>query len=109
MTSNQKRATNLLANSEFEGRTLHPAQARAIVHAFKDAGLLMPDLPEPELPGLWEVGELLINLVDKDGEVLIEWEADSDYIYGTQTRNLWLNRDQVLAILAAAEHMEKNQ
>ena len=108
MTSNQDRATNLLANSEFEGRTLHPVQARAIVHSLNDAGLLMPDLPEPELPGLWEVGELLINLVDKDGDVCIEWEADSDYIYGTQTRTLWLNRDQVLAILAAADHMEKN-
>ena len=75
MTNNVDRATNLLANSEFEGRTLHPAQARAIVHAFKDAGLLMPDLPDYTLNSngnpLWKTeyhrieqkpsGEVLIN------------------------------------------------
>lgn len=43
MTNNVDRATNLLANSEFEGRTLHPAQARAIVHSLNDAGCLRAD------------------------------------------------------------------
>lgn len=40
MTSRIERAIGLLANSEFEGRTLHPAQARAIVHALDRAGHL---------------------------------------------------------------------
>ena len=84
-------------------------RARAAAHALEEAGLLMPDLPEPKLPGLWQVDGLEINLVDKDGEVLIEYESDSDYIYGMQTRSLWLNRDQVIAILAAANYAEKEQ
>src|SRR5699024_3244742 len=88
----------------------HLADNEAYVTALQAAGLLMPDLPEPGLPGLWEVGELVINAVDKDGDVLIEWGEESDYsYYGTQTRSLWLNRDQVLAILAAAGYAEKVQ
>lgn len=81
-----------------------------LVQAIHAAGLLMPDVPETKHPGFWEVDGLEINTVDKDGEVLIEWEDESDYAYyGTQTRNLWLNRDQVLAILAAADYAEKEQ
>lgn len=77
--------------------------------ALEAAGLLMPDVPEIKNPGFWVDG-LEINTADKDGEVLIEWEDESDYAYyGTQTRNLWLNRDQVLAILAAAGYAEKEQ
>ena len=87
----------------------HLADNDAYVTALEAAGLLAPDLPEPKLPGLWQVDGLEINLVDKDGEVLIEYESDSDYIYGMQTRSLWLNRDQVIAILAAANYAEKEQ
>ena len=84
----------------------HLADNEAYVAALEAAGLLAPDLPAPGLPGLWEVGELVINAVDKDGDVLIEWDEESDYsYYGTQTRNLWLNREQVLAILAAAPEL----
>ena len=109
MTTNQQRAVEVLNQHwSVAQETQQDDETACCVQALADAGLLMPDLPEPELPGLWEVDGLLINLVDKDGDVCIEWEADSDYIYGTQTRTLWLNRDQVLAILAAAEHMEKN-
>ena len=88
----------------------HLEASTAYVTALEAAGLLMPDLPEPDLPKLWEVGELLINMVDKDGDVLIEWEDESDYAYyGTQTRSLWLNHNQVLGILAAADYAEKGQ
>ena len=80
-----------------------------LVQAIHAAGLLAPDVPEIKHPGFWVDG-LEINTVDKDGEVLIEWEDESDYAYyGTQTRNLWLNRDQVLAILAASDYVEKEQ
>src|SRR5699024_3921487 len=86
----------------------HLADNEAYVAALEAAGLLAPDLPAPGLPGLWEVGELVINAVDKDGDVLIEWDEESDYsYYGTQTRNLWLNREQVLAILAAAPELAR--
>lgn len=107
MPTNQQRAAEVCYRT-LSGKYGDFCHQEEVAQALTDAGLLMPDLPEPELPGLWEVGELLINLVDKDGDVCIEREADSDYIYGTQTRTLWLNRDQVLAILAAANHMEKN-
>ena len=110
MSSNQQRAVEVLNRHwNVAQETQQDDEAVCCAQALADAGLLMPDLPEPELPGLWEVGELLISLVDKDGDVLIEWDEESDYAYyGTQTRTLWLNRDQVLAILAAADHMEKN-
>lgn len=76
-----------------------------------DAGLLMPDMPgKPDACGKWDVNGLEVNAADKDGEVLIEWEEESDYAYyGTQARTLWLNRDQVIAILAAANHAEQEQ
>ena len=79
--------------------------------SWRDAlkALIMPDPPEPKWPGFWEVDGLEINVVDKDGEVLIEWEDDSDYApYGTQTRTRWLNRQQVLAIVAAANPRKGN-
>lgn len=75
--------------------------ARQAVTELDNAGLLMPDLPEPECPGFWEVDGLEINLVDKDGEVNLDWR-DGDYYRG-ETRSLWLSRKQVLAILAAAK------
>lgn len=87
----------------------HDSDLSGLVQALEEAGLLMPSLPEINRPGFWEVDGLEINLVDKDGEVCIEWEADSDYIYGKQTRSLWLNRDQVLAILAAAKLAEEQE
>ena len=87
----------------------HGSDLSGLMQALDDAGLLMPDVPEIKHPGFWVDG-LEINTVDKDGEVLIEWEDESDYAYyGTQTRNLWLNRDQVLAILAAANYAEKEK
>ena len=80
-----------------------------LIYTLRDAGLLAPDVPEIKHPGFWVDG-LEINTADKDGEVLIEWEDESDYAYyGTQTRNLWLNRDQVLAILAASDYAEKKK
>ena len=83
--------------------------ATAAAKALNDAGLLMPDPPETNHPGFWEVDGMEINLVDKDGDVRIEWDEASDYgYYETQTRTLWLNRDQVLAILAAANYAELN-
>lgn len=114
MPTNQQRAAEIIGKVmsrwDMDGRPDVPGGIdTCLAQALADAGLITPDLPEPELPGLWEVDGLEINLVDKDGDVCIEWEADSDYIYGKQTRTLWLNRDQVLAILAAAEHMEKNE
>lgn len=76
--------------------------------ALDAAGLLMPDTPgKPDAWGKWDVNGLEVNAADKDGEVRIEWEEESDYAYyGPQTRTLWLSRDQVTTILAAADYAE---
>lgn len=109
--TNQERAAEVIDRWTKNGGELNSAvgSPHEIAALLADAGLLMPYLPEPELPGLWEVGELAINLVDKDGDVEIEWEDESDYFYGKQTRSLWLSRDQVLAILAAAKLAEEQK
>lgn len=83
--------------------------AYQIAQALDNAGRLMPNSPEPKWPGFWEVDGLEINSVDKDGEVLIEYASDPEYIYGMQTKSLWLNRDQVVSILAAFNHAEQEQ
>lgn len=68
------------------------------------------ELPEPDAWGTWDVNGLEINSADKDGVVLIEWEEESDYAYyGTQTRTLCLNRQQVLAIIAATNFTEEQK
>lgn len=104
--TNQERAAEVIWEEQRSGIV----KPRDLLGALADAGLLMPDLPEPKWPGFWEVDGLEINIADKDGDVLIEWESDSDYAYyGTQTRTLWLNRDQVIAILAAAKLAEEQE
>ncbi|MDD2326108.1 MAG: hypothetical protein PHW63_08950 [Alphaproteobacteria bacterium] len=123
MTTNQERAAEVIASagaicgSDCRRTPADPITdcprcvwcIGAYTQAIADAGLLMPDMPEPKRPGFWEVEGLEINSVDKDGEVLIEYESDSEYIYGMQTRSLWLNHNQVIAILAAyiQTHQEK--
>lgn len=88
----------------------HTLGAGALAEALADAGRLMPVTPAPDTCGTWVVNGLEVNAADKDGEVLIEWEDESDYAYyGTQTRTLRLSRDQVIAILAASNHSEQEQ
>lgn len=68
--------------------------------ALADAGLLMPDLPEPDngYPE-WLVGGVSISPVLNTGEVDIEWED----------RMLRLAPGQALAFLAAYAYAERNQ
>lgn len=110
--NNLERAAEVIDRWTKDGSELNSAvgSPHEIATMLADAGLLMPDLPEPTLPGLWNASGLQtleVSEVDKDGDVEIEWEEDSDYIYGKQTRSLWLSRDQVLAILAAAKLAEE--
>ena len=78
--------------------------------ALADAGLLMPDLPEPDntYPE-WIAGGVLISPGSDAGEVTIEWEDREDTGRGTVGRILYLATDQMLAILAAASYTERNQ
>ena len=71
-----------------------------IPQALADAGLLAPDLPEPDngYPE-WLVGGFSISPGLNAGEVDIEWED----------RILRLAPGQVLALIAAANHAERNQ
>lgn len=103
--TNQERAAEVIWEEQWAGIV----KPRDLVETLADDDLLISDLPERELSGFWEVGGLEINPANKDGEVLIEWEDESDYsYYGTQTRTLWLNRQQVLAIVAAAKPRKGN-
>ena len=108
--SNIDRAEQLIGKVINDNLPSNPEAAgvdEAIAEALAEAGLIAPDLPEPDAWRNWDVNGLEVSAVDKDGEVLIEWEEKSDYAYyGTQTRSLWLNRDQVIAILAAANYAE---
>ncbi|WP_414122871.1 hypothetical protein [Corynebacterium nuruki] len=85
-------------------------QARELAQALADAGLLMPDLPEPDntYPE-WLAGGASISPVPDAGEVTIEWEDREDTGRGTMARIKYLTTDQVLAILAAASYTERNQ
>lgn len=76
--------------------------APAAAQALADAGLLMPDLPEPVAD---EVGEL-------EWGGIARWEPDgslhvTDDLYG-KTSPHYL-RANALALLAAADYAERNQ
>ena len=81
-----------------------------IAQALADAGLLMPDLPEPDnaYPE-WSFENLSISPGIDPGEVAIEWEDREDTGRGTVGRSRYLAPDQVLALLAAANYAERNQ
>lgn len=112
--TNQERAAEVLRDNKHYNIGPHGEQflTSEAARSLAEAGLLMPDLPEPTRPGLWNASGLQtieVSEMDEDGDVEIEWQEDSDYIYGMQTRTLWLSRDQVLAILAAAKLAEEQE
>ena len=83
-------------------------QARELAKALADAGLLMPDLPEPtrwkqnEEPK-WDVCHTTVSPAGYEGRVLVEdfddqWEASAGDV-----------RALAYAMLAAADYAEMNQ
>lgn len=104
--SNFNRAVNLLRYAELPGRTLHPRQVEAIVTALQAAGLLAPDLPEPDA-------------VKLDGDIKyfaargiqVRQNAESDHVQVYTKANLTTTeaRSLALALLAAADYAEKEQ
>lgn len=71
--------------------------------------LIHPDLPDPDYSNLsgkyWYIGELCIE-PGEGPTVTVEWDnADDDY--GGIGRRLNLNRDHILALLAALVESEK--
>lgn len=104
--SNLERAIEVMMDAN-EGFTEGDVSRMAV--ALADAGWLMPELPNFGGASYLDVEDLVINTVNTSGNVLIEWESDSDYFYGRQLRSLWLNRDQVLAIIAATNLTEEQK
>lgn len=97
--TNQERAKDVLLPWIGRERGCPKDNADGAVQALADDGLLLPDPPEQKWTGHWEVDGVMIT-AEKDGDVNLEWR-DGDY-YNGEDRLLWLNRKQVLAIIAAA-------
>lgn len=72
--------------------------------------LIHPDLPDPDYSNLsgkyWYIGELCIE-PGEGPTVTVEWDDDADYGHGGIGRRLNLNRDHILALLAALVESEK--
>lgn len=71
--------------------------------------LIHPDLPDPDYSNLsgkyWYIGELCVE-PGEGSTVTVEWD-DADDDYGGIGRRLNLNRDHILALLAALVESEK--
>ena len=84
----------------------HLADNEAYVTALEAAGLLMPDLPRPTRDRLWQTSasELGIRTVHYAADqVVVHTSGGRLHTHYKQARNL------AMALLAAAEHAEKEQ
>src|SRR5699024_3390490 len=102
--SNFDRAVNAL--NDVDEAIDHLADNDAYVTALEAAGLLMPDLPEPTKDRLWptSASELGISTVHyAEDQVVIHTSGGRLHTHYKQARDL------ALALLAAAEHAEKEQ
>lgn len=102
MTNTERAARTVWEASRGVGEPLSAIASDHIAAALADAGLLMPDLPEPVAD---EVGEL-------EWGGIARWEPDgslqvTDDLYG-ETSPHYL-RATALAMLAAANYAERNQ
>lgn len=100
--TNIERAADIVREHSFSRRSEDVAQALA------DAGLLMPDLPEPtrwkqnEEPE-WDACYTTVTPAGYEGRIIVE---DSDEKWEASAGNV---RDLALAMLAAADYAERNQ
>lgn len=121
--SNLDKAVKTIENANLPGRTLHPRQVKAIAVVLEAAGLLMPDLPEPdddeeEVVG-WDVG-YQVQRTDYSTGAWSEVEVptgqvwtETDGAIGMDVNHDYFYMDTVdakkiaLALLAACEYAEK--
>lgn len=87
------------------GRNLHPGQVSSIVRGLNNAGLLMPDLPEPYRPGIFKVVSPYLGIRS------VQAAEDQIVLHGYKTRHAAIGeaRRLALALLAACEYSEKEQ
>ena len=86
------------------GRNLHPGQVSSIVRGLNDAGLLMPDLPEPDAVKLnGDVKYLVCDGV----QVRQDAESDHVHVYSKSLLSTTEARRLAMALLAAADYAEK--
>lgn len=110
--SNQDKAARIVGKTlsrwDMDGRPDIPGGIDALIaKELADAGLLMPDLPEPDKNSStgtsvwWEKGTLGVT-VYPGGEIgmMIEWDEEARYTAATA-------QAQALVLLAAAEHAEE--
>lgn len=101
--SNIDKAARIVRDlSEVDGETIGYAHAHNIAHALADAGLLMPELPEPTSSG-WEVGTPLVKEVTLGVGAKVALlpqgvEFQETHITPTEARDL------ALALLTAAQY-----
>ena len=87
------------------GRNLHPGQVSSIVRGLDDAGLLAPDLPEPDVirPGSRMKFWFDENIYAYEGSGKVRVIADDARFTVGEAR------EHALSVLAACEYAEKEQ
>lgn len=87
------------------GRNLHPGQVSSIVRGLNDAGLLAPDLPEPDVirPGNRTKSWFDENIYAHEGSGKVRVIADDVFFTVDDAR------EHALSVLAACEYAEKEQ
>ena len=83
----------------------HLADNTAYVTALEAAGLLMPDLPESYLPGIFKVASPYLDVRN------VQAAEDQIVLQGSKMRHASISeaRRLALALLAACEYAEKEQ
>ena len=102
--SNLEKAAQVVYESCY-GRNLHPGQVSSIVRGLDEAGLLAPDLPEPEVirPGSRTKFWFDENIYAHEGSGKVRVIADDARFTVDDAR------EHALSVLAACEYAEKEQ
>lgn len=105
--TNQKRAAEVIEEAMGEVAMGYPSMLPEIAQALADAGLLMIDLPEPQFDHIdrWESSGVSLFR----GRRTLELYVAADYGDLPETLEPDEARDTALALLAAANYIERNQ
>lgn len=76
-----------------------------LIYTLRDAGLLIPNLPEPYRPGIFKVVSSSLGIRS------VQAAEDQIVLHGYKTRHASVSeaRRLALALLAACEHVEKEK
>lgn len=107
--SNLHKAAQAIAAAELPGRVLHESQALALANVLAAAGLLAPDLPEPD-PSAVRDGVFRAGAAFFDARS-VEAFGDQVIIHGSRPRHAPIGqaRSLALALLSACDYAEKEQ